>query len=90
MRYMINEWYTINSKLHKLSALWRRFKLRDDLYTFLHRHLTHLQHTHTRMQNQLHSTRTNKSMESQVAQSRQPSVNSHRLSQWEALGTSHF
>jgi len=27
---------------------------------------------------------------SQAAQSRQPCVNSHQLSQWEALGTSHF
>jgi len=27
---------------------------------------------------------------SQAAQSRQPCVNSHRLSQWEALGTNHI
>jgi len=29
-------------------------------------------------------------MISQAAQSRQPCVNSHWLSQWEALGTSHY
>jgi len=28
--------------------------------------------------------------ESQAAQSRQPCVNCHWLSQWESLGTSHF